>query len=504
MVEAAETTIAIFKDIQDARVLVGKGLIAPQKVESVFSHFAATDPQFPDVRLTPYGLIGRRSEQPVIVPWINEYQKAVGDWNKGFDELVGGKTTFDELVDSRLAAFEGIRVNAETPRIREYYRQLGDARKVVKKDITDLRVVAEKGLIPAEKVDATEQELEDQLNIPGAAEIDFFTQREASKDSIGLGILTELYKESKKSREEETARSSQAGNLLNELASDSEFMQPLLRVLEVSTSADVGDSRSREYLISHYKKTLEAYPLLEWASQRYLGFGHVEELLRKPDDVRLDTSEHIRLRKGESVWNSERIKEIRERFKGKKVAVVDANGVLCDNRAQYMNPQAKKTLQALRDAGFELVLWTAAIAGIEDELAAAGLMEYFSLGIFQENYRRNRYKTSSVHPISEQVAAFGDAVDSTPWLSADIKEALKDPNHDSKTPSVLFESCVMFDDVADEMFESSLEGESNRYTYVKVKEYNSPSKSTASVRHQTVVKDDPEYFTPGILSRIGI
>lgn len=82
------------------------------------------------------------------------------------------------------------------------------------------------------------------------------------------------------------------------------------------------------------------------------------------------------------------LEEIRRWSNGKKIAVIDAAGVLIshDENPTY-NPQATEGLKALKDRGYSLVLWTAERRQyIEDFLRKTGDWQHFDRTICQEDY----------------------------------------------------------------------------------------------------------------------
>jgi len=154
------------------------------------------------------------------------------------------------------------------------------------------------------------------------------------------------------------------------------------------------------------------------------------------------------LRPNEFIFEPAVLARIRAWAEGKRILVVDYNGVLAgeDDEADIINPQAQETLVRLRDLGYTLVLWTARSRNETDgTLTANYLAEYFPLRIYRENYRILN---------SNQREMYNAAKTVTPWLDQDEKK------HDSleikPIPLLLHEAGIIDDAIKEDYFQSVL------------------------------------------------
>ena len=200
------------------------------------------------------------------------------------------------------------------------------------------------------------------------------------------------------------------------------------------------------------------------------------------------------------IYEPETLDLLHRRFGGKRVLVVDANGVICDNPPEgarlRFNPKAKKALRTLRARGYELVLWTTAKKGMEEPLRRGGFLDLFNLAIFREHFAHDPLYSLSIanQDIRQRVESFfRKAVESASWLTQEEKDdVLSERQSLVKTPEVLFREAGVIDDNLYRLPDET------RYPFFVTNEFGGKPK------YRRLMKDVPDFsdeLLPDILQR---
>ena len=167
------------------------------------------------------------------------------------------------------------------------------------------------------------------------------------------------------------------------------------------------------------------------------------------------------------LYAPERLAEVRRMLNGQKELFIDVNGVLCTTGQPItVNPDANRTLQALKDRGYYLVLWTSASKELITKIKKQGIdVSVFSLCIASEDYERVSGSAKN---------AFRKAVANTPWISEAAREVMLTGEDSLKTPGMLTNRFILIEDLCNTMQNQGIPPEMliNLYPYGNPSEHN--------------------------------
>lgn len=203
------------------------------------------------------------------------------------------------------------------------------------------------------------------------------------------------------------------------------------------------------------------------------------------------------LQQNEFVFSPQVLSKIRAVFNRKHVVVVDAHGVIFSQNEKQLNPDAIVALQAIKDAGYALVLWSRSGNEIRESISKIAVV--FDLIITEENYKRSSSKPllSILSKSKQQI--FVDAIDQTPWFSQEEKLRFKTVNVTEKTPQILFPHCAWIQDFHHnlEYYSRHLDREHlDNYHLFMVHEFGSEDKDQYPIFSKQVVDVVKKIYPP--------
>lgn len=133
--------------------------------------------------------------------------------------------------------------------------------------------------------------------------------------------------------------------------------------------------------------------------------------------------ERMRLKDGESIFEPNTLKKLRDMLEGKRVILIDQDGVLVpyhreDDEKMVAYPEAVDAVRELKALGYTLIYWTSGKhenSEIEEFLKRTEIDDLFSVVISRENFYPKRYEDKPTILCS---------IASTPWLSEEARAFL--------------------------------------------------------------------------------
>lgn len=147
-----------------------------------------------------------------------------------------------------------------------------------------------------------------------------------------------------------------------------------------------------------------------------------------------------RLKKGEWLWHPYMVDKIKTISEGRKVVVVDVDGVLRSSRTSEddENPIAEKVLNDLKDKGYLVVIWTSSSREwLEDK--SQKFVDMADFAISNENYDRMSRSGSEVNLLRNLIKDYEN------YSEEERREYLR-YSDSSKRVELLFDNAVLLQD----------------------------------------------------------
>lgn len=162
------------------------------------------------------------------------------------------------------------------------------------------------------------------------------------------------------------------------------------------------------------------------------------------------TGEEVRerLTNGEWLWQKEIVDRIREDTKDRMVVVLDVDGTLRSNLTPSdIQPNAEKIVSWLKDQGFYVVVWTAAVREtLNDNSRMRLIAEKADLVISRENYRIKESNRGVENRGPEDMQEWADSIGTATWISVEQKKKIDKTGKTFKQPLLLFKNSLLIED----------------------------------------------------------